>query len=237
MRFSASGEIAVSHFKCRAVIFDLDGVLVDSAACIEFHWQQWAATHCLDIDEVLAVSPGRPTIETIKLVAPHLDVEAETVALERNESVDTNGVYKIEGAAELVRSLPVDRWAIATSGILATATTRIMHTGLTMPDTLVTADDVERGKPDPEPYLLAAGCLGIDPQDCVVIEDAPAGIQAGLAAGMRVIAVESTHPPDALGDADAIVPRLQDIRITVSDNPTDRHLVIDLIDESEHSLH
>lgn len=221
------------QFQCRAIIFDLDGVLVDSAACIDYHWQRWASKHGLDINEVLTVSPGRPTIETIRLVAPHLDAEAETAELERGESVDTNGVYRIEGATELVRSLPIDRWAIATSGVLATATTRIVHTGLPMPAVLVTADDVTRGKPDPEPYLLAAKRLGIDSQDCVVVEDAPAGIQAGKSAGMTVIGVASTHASDALGQADAIAQRLQEIHISSRENRTDGAIVISVANGTE----
>lgn len=221
------------QFQCRAIIFDLDGVLVDSAACIDHHWQQWATKHGLDIDEVLSVSPGRPAVETIRLVAPHLDVEAESAELQRGESVDTVGVYKIEGAAEMVRSLPTDRWAIATSGILATATTRIVHTGLPMPAVLVTADDVTSGKPDPQPYLLAAQRLGIDPQDCLVVEDAPAGIRAGKSAGMTVIGVASTHSPDALGQADAIAQRLQAIHISSGKNRTDGAIVITVVNGTE----
>ncbi len=223
----------MSQFQCRAVIFDLDGVLVDSEACIDHHWQQWATMHGFDIHEVLSVSPGRPAVETIRLVAPHLDVEAEAAALQRGESVDTVGVHKIEGAAEMVRSLPADRWAIATSGVLATATTRIVHTGLPMPAVLVTADDITRGKPDPEPYLLAAKRLGVDPQDCLVLEDAPAGIQAGKRAGMTVIGVASTHSPDALGQADAVAQRLQEIHISNGENRTDGAIVVTVLNGAD----
>jgi sugar-phosphatase len=124
---------------CSAVIFDLDGVLVDSTVCIQYHWQQWATKHKLDVGKVLSVAHGRRTVETIRLVAPHLDPAVEAAQLEADEAFDTNGVVNIEGATQLLHSLPRHQWAIATSGTRDTATTRINHTGLPMPDVLITA--------------------------------------------------------------------------------------------------
>lgn len=203
----------MNRLECSAVIFDLDGVLVDSTACIERHWQLWAAKHKLDLETVLNAAHGRRTIETVRLVAPHLDSVVEAAQLETDEAFDTDGVVEIKGAAELLRSLPSHLWAIATSGTRDTATTRINHTGLPMPIVLVTANDVTRGKPDPEPYLLAAKGLGMAPGECVVLEDAPAGIQAALSAGMRVIAVATTHSTTELTNADIIAKCIADIQI------------------------
>lgn len=218
----------MNRLECSAVIFDLDGVLVDSTACIERHWQLWAAKHKLNLEKVLDAAHGRRTIETVRLVAPHLDSAVEAAQLEIDEAFDTNGVVEIKGAAELLRSLPPHQWAISTSGTRDTATTRINHTGLPMPNVLVTANDVTRGKPDPEPYLLAASQLGIAPSECVVVENAPAGIQAALNACMRVIAVATTHSATELTSADILAGSITDVQISESNCSVSNGLTIQI---------
>jgi len=203
----------MKQLQCDAVIFDLDGVLVDSMVVIERHWRQWAIQHNFDAAEIMRVAHGRRTVETIRLVAPHLDAEVEAARFEAGEAFDTDGLVRIDGAARLVRSLPRSSWAVATSGTRDVAMTRLRHTGLPMPTVLVTADDVKRGKPDPEAYLLASERLGVAPEGCVVVEDAPAGVEAAHAAGMRVIAVATTHAQEKLESADTVVARLSDIQI------------------------
>jgi len=199
--------------QCDAVIFDIDGVLVDSTALVERHWQEWAARHGLDPAAIMAVAHGRPSVETMRLVAPHLDAEAEATDMEAREAFDTDGLVRVAGAAELVRSAPARSWAVVTSGSQAIARTRLGFAGVPAPDVLVTSDDVARGKPDPESHLLAAERLGVAPERCIVIEDAPAGVEAARAAGMRVIAVATTHRPEELVEADAVVARLADIEL------------------------
>lgn len=207
----------MTHLECDAVLFDLDGVLVDSTECIERHWRRWAVEHLLDQGEIMRLAHGRPTVETIRLVAPHLRAEDEAARLNAAEAFDTDGVAAVDGAAQLVHSLPPDVWAIATSGTRDTAVTRLRHTGVPVPSVLITADDVERGKPNPEAYLLAAARLDVRPEKCVVIEDAPAGISAAHAAGMRVVAVATTHSQAELGEADVRAERLADIQISRRD--------------------
>ena len=208
---------------CDAILFDLDGVLIDSSACIERHWQHWARRHGLDMADVMRVAHGRRSEETIQLVAPHLDAEEEARHLEESEAGDSRGVLPAEGALTLLNSLPRDTWAIATSGTRKVAVARLQHTGLPIPAVLVTADDVVRGKPDPEPYLKAARGLGIPADRCVVIEDAQAGIEAGCSAGMQTVAIASTYPAQALEKATIIARQLGDIQVEVGE---DRRLVI-----------
>jgi sugar-phosphatase len=190
----------VKQLRCDAVIFDLDGVLIDSRTVVERHWRQWATQHNLDIVEIMRVAHGRRTVETIRLVAPHLDAEVEAARFEAGEAVDTDGLVRIDGAAKLVHSLPTGSWAVATSGTRDVAMTRLRHTELPMPTVLVTADDVKRGKPDPEAYLLASERLGVVPEGCVVVEDG-------------VIAVATTHAQEKLESADTVVAYLSDIQI------------------------
>lgn len=216
----------MTEIRCDAVLFDLDGVLVDSAACVERHWRLWAERHHLDADAIMPFAHGRPTVESIRLVAPHLPAEAEAAVLNAAEGFDTDGVVAVEGAAALVRSLPSTAWAIATSGTRDTALTRLRHTGVPVPSVLITADDVARGKPDPEAYLRAAAGLGVLPKHCVVVEDAPAGISAARAAGMRVVALVTTHPRSELGEADVRATRLTDLRISASDMESGSRLTI-----------
>jgi sugar-phosphatase len=194
--------------RCAAILFDLDGVLVDSAACVERTWRRWAERHGLDPRVVLAEAHGRRTIETVKRVAPHLAAPHEITALEESESRTSEGIFEVPGARELLVSLPESSWAVVTSGIRAVATFRIQHTGLPMPRALVCADEITRGKPDPEGYLTAAERLGVPPEECVVIEDTPAGLEAGRAAGMRTIGISGTYPATALRSANHVVARL-----------------------------
>jgi len=198
-------------FTCDAIIFDLDGVLVDSNEIAERHLRRWAERHEVAFERVAAVHHGRPTVETIRFVAPHLDAELEAQVLEGAEAIDTAGLVAFAGAARLLAELPKGQWAIATSGMRRTATNRLSHVGLIVPEVLITADDVREGKPSPEPYLVAAKRLGIDAARCVVVEDAPAGIASARAAGAKVVGVTSTHSADKLAGADVIVKRLADL--------------------------
>jgi len=198
---------------CAAILFDLDGVLIDSTACIIRHWQQWAERYCLDLAEIMSVAHGRRTVETMRLVAPHLDVEEEAQRFAEIEAADAEGVVTIAGALSLLDVLPADVWAIVTSGTREVAKARLRSQGLPLPKIMVTAEDVTNGKPDPEPYLVAANRLGVPAANCVVVEDSPAGIAAAAAAGMRSLAVAFTHARHELGTATAIAGRLEDIQV------------------------
>jgi sugar-phosphatase len=185
----------------RAILSDLDGVLVDSARVIERAWRTWAAHRRLDPDEVARAGSGVRTIDVVRRFAPELDAEAEAARLEAWETQNADGVAALPGALELVRAVPPERFAIVTSGTRPLALARLRASGLPQPAVLVTADDVAAGKPDPAGYLLAARRLLVRPQDCVVLEDAPAGVAAGLAAEMTVIGVTTTHDAGELSAA------------------------------------
>jgi sugar-phosphatase len=202
------------QFLCDAILFDLDGVLVDSTVSVERHWYQWANKHGVSMQEIMAVVHGRRTVDTIRLVAPTLDSEAEALWMEQLELEDSTGLVAINGAPELVKSLPAAQWAVVTSGQRVIASHRLQATGIPVPDVFITAEMVTAGKPDPECYLQAAQLLGVRPERCLVLEDAPAGIQAARAAEMSVIAVASTHLPHDLLAAQTCVASLAALRVT-----------------------
>jgi sugar-phosphatase len=204
-------------FECKAILFDLDGVLVDSTRSVDRFWRLWAKDNGLDPDMAVDVAHGRRTIETLRILVPHLDAETEAVRMEKLEAHSTAGVTVMPGAADLVNSLPRDRWCVVTSGTRYLATRRLVAGHLPVPDILVTADDVKAGKPHPEPYLKGAQLLGVDRDKCLVIEDAPAGIQAAHAAGMKVIGLASTYGREELSKADAIISTLADLKVRVDD--------------------
>ncbi|MFI1284715.1 HAD-IA family hydrolase [Streptomyces sp. NPDC020858] len=179
----------MTEIPCDAVLFDLDGVLVRSMGLIERILREWAAGHGLDTDAVVALSHGRRDIDLVRLVVPHLDAEAETARITEREERDFAGLEPVPGAPELVAALPADRWAIVTSGTRAVALGRLDAAGVPRPVHLVAAEDITRGKPDPEGYLRGAALLGVDPARCVVVEDAPSGAAAAAAAGMRCVGV------------------------------------------------
>ena len=145
--------IQMPSFFCAAILFDLDGVLVDSTRQVDREWREWAARKGVDGDAVMAIAHGVRTIEVIRRVAPHLDAETEAAAIENHEAHDQRGVKVMPGAADLVKSIPDGRWGVVTSGSRLLATNRLRYCGLPVPDVLVTSDDVVNGKPDPEPYL------------------------------------------------------------------------------------
>ena len=195
---------------CRGLLFDLDGVLIDSSANIERHWQNWGAQHGIDVSNVMQIAHGVRTVETMGRIAPHLDAEVEAAKFTAAEVLDTAGVVLIPGAQELLAGLPPGVWAIVTSAGRELAPARLGAVGLPAPAVLVTAEDVKNGKPHPEPYLAGARRLGLQPGDCLVVEDAPAGVQAGRAAGMRVLGVASTHAVSELDGCALVAERLQD---------------------------
>ena len=189
--------------RCRAVLFDLDGVLIDSTPAVARVWHRWAIEHAFDPDKVVKMAHGRPSRTTIHDLLPNADVAAEDREVERREIEDLEGVVPLPGARQLLDSLPPDRWTIATSCTRPLAEVRLRAAGLPIPKTMITSNDVKIGKPDPEPYLKAAAMLNFAASDCVVIEDAPAGVRAGKAAGARVIAFATTMPQRELEDAGA----------------------------------
>lgn len=200
-------------FLCSAILFDLDGVLVDSTRSVARQWRLWARANGIDPEKVVAIAHGRRTIEVVRLLAPHLEAEAEVRKLERREADDTEGVTVMPGAGELVRSIPESRWGVVTSGTRYLATSRLRLGHLPVPRVLVSADEVVNGKPDPEPFLKGAELLGLKPADCLVIEDAPAGIHAAQAGGMKVIALPSTYPMAELREADSVAEGLSQILV------------------------
>ncbi len=200
-------------FDCAAILFDLDGVLVDSTGSVTRQWRRWAEEQNLDPDEVVEIAHGVRTIEIVRRLAPHLDAKAETLRLEKREADDHQGVSVMPGAAELLKAIPPGRWCVVTSGTRYLATARLQLGNLPMPKVLVSADDVSKGKPHPEPYLMGAKLLGANPTECLVIEDAPAGIRAAHAGGMKAIGITSTYPAPALQEADVVVQSLAQIKV------------------------
>jgi mannitol-1-/sugar-/sorbitol-6-phosphatase len=183
-----------------AVISDLDGVLVDSSGPTVRSWRSWGERHGLDGEAIQARNHGRPARAVLAEHLPPAQLDEEAALLVDAETADTDGVVALPGAADVL-ALPAGRVAIATSCVAPLARARLAAAGLAAPGVLVSADEVARGKPAPDPYLLAAERLGVDPAACLVFEDAPAGIAAARAAGMTVWAVSTTHAADALGGA------------------------------------
>jgi len=209
-------------FNCFAILFDLDGVLVNSTGSVTRQWRRWAEDNNIDPQRVLDIAHGVRTIEIVRRLAPHIDAEAEALMLEKREAEDQEGVSVMSGAADLLASIPEGRWCVVTSGTRYLATARLKLGNLPIPNVLVSADDVSKGKPDPEPYLTGARLLGVNPKDCLVIEDAPAGIRAAHAGGMKAIGITSTYPASGLHEADAVIQKLGQLKVL---NEIDRKLL------------
>src|SRR5215468_54329 len=209
----------MSKIDCQGLLFDLDGVLVDSTPAVARVWTIWARKHGFDPEETVRKAHGRPSLATIRELLPNADHQQENALVERMEIEDVSDVVPLPGTLELLGSLPAERWTVVTSCTRALALVRLQVAGLPVPQKMVTSTDIVNGKPHPEPYLKGARLLGIAPQDCVVFEDAPAGIRSGKAAESRVVAFQTTESDDRLrlAGADWIVKDASAVRVAASD--------------------
>lgn len=199
-----------------ALLFDIDGTLVDSTDAVDRCWAELARRHDLDVEDVLRHCHGRRAADTVEHFLPQEKHSRALREITELELSDLEGVRALPATTELLPRLPQARWAAVTSGTRDLMAARVSAAGLPVPEVLVTAESVERGKPDPQGYLQAAAALGVDPAQCVVIEDAPAGVAAGKAAGAKVIAVTVSHPAEAVAEADVVVPDLSHVRVEVT---------------------
>jgi sugar-phosphatase len=201
-----------------ALLFDNDGTLVSSLDSVERCWTRWAKEYGITAEQFRRVAlHGRPAAEIVADLLPARLVPEAVARVEQLEvdDVPDGGVRLLPGTRDFLDALPADRWAVVTSATRRLAEARLDAVGI-LPKTLIAADDVTRGKPDPEPYLLAARQLGVDPARCVVFEDAPAGLRAGRAAGMTTVALTTTHRAEEL-DADLVVQDLSALFVLVTD--------------------
>ena len=196
-----------------AVLFDIDGTLVDSTPAVERTCRTWASRRNLNVAEILSVSHGRRTQDTVSMFLPETEQAAAVAELEQLELADLADVVALPGTRDLLPGLPSGRWAAVTSGSQRLMRARLNAARLPVPDVLIAAEDVSAGKPDPDGYMKAAAALGVDIGRCLIVEDAPAGIGAGRAAGAWTLAVATSHPASELESADAIVADLTALTI------------------------
>jgi sugar-phosphatase len=191
----------MTNVSAQALLFDMDGVLINSIPAVERVWSRWAEERGFNVQEVLHRAHGRPSIETLRYLLPDADHDAENRAVEQAEIDDVADIVPLPGVRELLAALPHDRWAIVTSCTRPLAEVRIRAAGLPTPGLFITSNDITRGKPDPEPYQKGAAGLGFAAEECIVVEDALAGIASGKKAGARVIAFTTTAAITDLVDA------------------------------------
>lgn len=193
----------MNQVHCAALLFDMDGVLINSTPAVARVWSHWAVERGFDPVEVVGRAHGRPSLTTVREYLPHADHELENREVERREIEDVEGVLQLPGVSELLAGLPEDRWTIVTSCTRRLAEVRIRAAGLPLPPKMVTSNDITHGKPHPDPYLKGASILGFPAEDCIVVEDAPAGVRSGKAAGARVIGLKTTVQEAELREAGA----------------------------------
>ncbi|MDH6237692.1 HAD-IA family hydrolase [Cryobacterium sp. CG_9.6] len=197
------------------VLFDMDGTLIDSTPAVNRSWLRWAAERGID-EAFRSGNHGMPARQIVESLVPAAEVEEALAHVLALETADTHDITVLPGAADLLGSIPEARRAIVTSCARTLASARIAASGLVAPSVIVTIDDTPRGKPNPEPFLVGAERLGLDPAQCIVVEDAPAGLAAARAAGCTTIGVVGTHTAEELV-ADLVVPGLDRLRVTVTE--------------------
>lgn len=200
--------------EAKGLLFDMDGVLISSIGSVVRSWRKWAKIYGIPDAESYEVPHGMRAIEIVKSLRPDIDAQEGLRVIEEIEIEDTEGLKVLPGVKKLLESLPSDRWAIVTSATRRLMLGRLKVAGLPVPERIVSADEVERGKPDPEPYVRGAALLGCEPEECVVVEDAPSGVGAGVAAGCRVLGVLGTHSLSELSEADWVTASMEDVRVT-----------------------
>ncbi|HEY0784327.1 MAG TPA: HAD-IA family hydrolase [Acidobacteriaceae bacterium] len=197
----------------KGILFDMDGVLVSSLGSVERSWAKYGELRGVDGATAIKTAHGKRAIETIRLLRPDLDEQAELDLIEDIECADIDDVQVLGGVKELLEKMPAGHWTIVTSATQRLARVRLEYAGLAVPERFISADMVEHGKPDPEPYLRGAALLGFAPGECLVIEDAPAGVQAGRAAGARVLGTLFSHTAEELAGAEWLVASLEGVEV------------------------
>jgi sugar-phosphatase len=200
--------------RCQGILFDMDGILISSLGSVERSWTKWAEMRGIDPESSLKTAHGRRAIETVALLRPDLDSQAELKIIEDLEIADNDGLRALPGVCDLLRSLPSDRWTVVTSATEKLARARLADGGIPVPKRLVTADQVTRGKPHPEPFIAGAALLGFKPEDCMVFEDSSSGAIAGRAAGCTVIATTFSHSVESLAAAHYLIKDLTEVTAT-----------------------
>ena len=202
----------------KGILFDMDGVLISSIGSVIRCWRRWAEIYGVPNAETYDVPHGTRAIDIVKMLRPDIDPEAGLRVIEDMEIEDVGDLVVLPGVKTLLASLPVERWAIVTSATQRLLLGRLSAAGLPVPERLISGDMVERGKPDPEPYRRGAALLGLRPEECVVVEDAPSGVGAGVAAGCRVLGVLGTHTQAELQQATWVVKSLEDLTVTTTED-------------------
>jgi len=193
------------EIRCQGVLFDMDGILISSLGSVERSWTKWAQMRGVDPAYAIRIAHGCRAIETLAKLRPDLDSEAELKIIEDIEIEDNEGLSVLPGVLQLLRALPRDRWTVVTSATERLARVRLATGGIPVPEQVVTANQVTRGKPHPEPFRAGAALLGFKPEECVVFEDSSSGAQAGRAAGCTVVATTFSHPIESLDAAHYLV--------------------------------
>ncbi len=203
--------------RLRGILFDMDGVLVSSLGSVERSWTSWAESRGIDPALAIRTAHGRRAIETIRLLRPDLNDEQELKWIEDREVEDNEGLEILKGVKPILESLPEKYWTVVTSATGRLARSRMQFGGIPVPERMITADMVTRGKPDPEPYRRGAEILGLKPEECLVIEDSASGAKAGHAAGCKVLATLFSHSLESLSAADWIVDSLEHVHVRLVD--------------------
>jgi sugar-phosphatase len=206
---------------CQGILFDMDGILISSLGSVERSWTRWSQMRGIDPTHALSVIHGRRAIESLTALRPDLDGERELAILEQFEVDDTADIAVLPGVKELLASLPPDRWTVVTSATDRLARVRLAAAGLLVPERFINGNSVTEGKPHPAPFLAGAAFLGFPPEACVVFEDSASGVQAGRAAGCKVIATTFSHESESLAAADYLIADLTGIIATPTSEGVD----------------
>jgi len=206
----------VTKVSAKGILFDMDGVLISSIGSVVRCWRRWAEMYDVPNADTYEVPHGTRAIDIVKILRPDIDPQVGLRVIEDMEMEDMADLTVLPGVKALLESLPPERWAIVTSATRRLLLGRLAAAGLPIPERIISGDMVERGKPDPEPYRRGAGLLGFRPEECVVVEDAPSGVGAGIAAGCRVLGVLGTHSFAELHSASWVVSSLEELVVTAN---------------------
>ena len=217
--------------RTRGLLFDMDGILISSISSVERSWALWAKSRNMDVTDVIASSHGQRALDIVRKLVPPEEVEAEFKRIEDLECLDVEGLQVLDGVKQILDTIPQKFWTIVTSATERLARVRLCAGGIPVPESFITSERVRKGKPDPEPYMRGAQLLGLDPLDCLVVEDSASGARAGKNAGCRVLATLFSHKREELEAADYIVRSLADVSVRVLPGNNELQLEFKDLDE------